>query len=84
MSAAVPPQPGSTSRLAAVVTAIARRPSLWIALFALLVAAVIGLLRARGPLVDVAAVTRTDIEQHLDAEEALAETIDPQHRLRSA
>jgi HlyD family secretion protein len=67
MSAAAPPQPGSTPRRAAVAAAIARRPSLWIALFVILAAGVIGLLRARGPLVDVATVTRTDIEQHLVA-----------------
>jgi HlyD family secretion protein len=67
MSAAAPPQPGGTSRLAAAATAIGRRPSLWIALSMLLAAAAIGLLRARGPLVDVATVTRSDIEQHLVA-----------------
>jgi HlyD family secretion protein len=54
-------------RLAAVGAAIARRPTLWIALGALLAVGVIALLRARGPLVDVARVTRSDIEQHLVA-----------------
>jgi HlyD family secretion protein len=67
MSAAVPSQPGRTSRLSAAAAAISRSPSLWIAVAALLAVAVIGLLRARGPLVDVATVTRSDIEQHLVA-----------------
>jgi HlyD family secretion protein len=62
-----PAETGRTFRLAAVGAAIARRPTLWLALAALLAVGVIGLLRARGPLVDVARVTRSDIEQHLVA-----------------
>jgi HlyD family secretion protein len=58
---------GSAFRIRAVVAATARRPTAWIALAALLAAGVIGLLRARGPLVDAATVTRNDIEQHLVA-----------------
>jgi HlyD family secretion protein len=68
MSASAPaPETGRTFRLSAGVVAIAHRPSVWISLAALLAVGVIGLLRARGPLVDVATVTRTDIEQHLVA-----------------
>src|SRR5687768_9226175 len=61
------PRTGGTRRLAAAASAIARRPGIWITLFVLLVAGVLGLLQARGPLVEVAAVTRADIEQHLVA-----------------
>jgi HlyD family secretion protein len=67
MSAAAPRQAGGTWRLSEAGVAIVRRPSLWITLAALLAVGVFGLLRARGPLVDVAVVTRTDIEQHLVA-----------------
>jgi HlyD family secretion protein len=67
MSAAVPTQTGSSWQPPAAVWAIARRPSAWITLAVLLAAGVIGLMRARGPLVDVATVTRSDIEQHLVA-----------------
>jgi HlyD family secretion protein len=65
--AARPPEPGRSSRFAAIAAAIAARPSVWIALVALLAVSVIGFLRARGPLVDVARVTQTDIEQHVVA-----------------
>lgn len=61
------PHAGGTGRLPAAASAIARRPSIWITLAVLLAAGVLGLLRARGPLVKVAAVTRADIEQHLVA-----------------
>ena len=46
---------------------IARRPGLAIAIAVLLAAGVLALLQARGPLVDVTTVTRSDIEQHLVA-----------------
>ena len=58
---------GGSPRLPAAVSSIVRRPGLWITIAALVAAGVLGLLRARGPLVDVAAVTRADIEQHLVA-----------------
>lgn len=67
MSDARFPDSGPTFRPAAIGAAIARRPSVWIALVLLLAAIGIGLWRARGPLVDVATVTRNDIEQHLVA-----------------
>jgi HlyD family secretion protein len=67
MSAAIPPQISLGFRLAAAGAAITRRPSLWIAVAALLAIGVIGLHRLRGPLVDVATVMRTGIEQHLVA-----------------
>jgi hypothetical protein len=51
-------------RPAAVGATLARRPTLWITLAMLLALGVVGLLRARGPLVDAARVTRTAIEQH--------------------
>jgi HlyD family secretion protein len=67
MSVAAPDRTGGTWWRLAAGVAFARRPSLWFALAVLLGAAVVGLLRARGPVVAVAAVTRTDIEQHLVA-----------------
>jgi HlyD family secretion protein len=67
MSAADPPETGSAGRLAAAGAALARRPTLWIAITVLLALGVFGLVGTRGPLVDVAMVTRTDIEQHLVA-----------------
>jgi HlyD family secretion protein len=66
-AAATPPETDRTFEHASGVAAIARRPAVWITVAVLLVACVAGLLRARGPLVDVARVTRTDIEQHLVA-----------------
>jgi HlyD family secretion protein len=62
-----PPGAGGTRRLETVRAGVARRPLLTIGLALLLLFGVIWLLRARGPLVDAAAVTRTDIEQHLVA-----------------
>jgi HlyD family secretion protein len=64
MSAA-PHQTGGRWRAAA--DTLARRPGLWIAIAALVLLAIAAVLRARGPVVAVAAVTRTDIEQHLVA-----------------
>lgn len=62
-------QSGSDGRrwLSAVGATIARRPTLWITLAALLLLATLGLLQARGPLIDGAEVRRMDIEQHLVA-----------------
>ncbi len=51
----------------AAVSAFARRPGVWITVAVLLTAALMGILRARGPLLQVAAVTRSDIQQHLIA-----------------
>ena len=48
-------------------SAIARRPGLWITIAIVIAAGVLGTLQARGPLVPVAVVTRSDIEQHLVA-----------------
>jgi HlyD family secretion protein len=48
-------------------SAIVRHPGMWIGLAVLLAAGVLAVLYARGPLVDAAAVTRADIEQHLVA-----------------
>jgi HlyD family secretion protein len=61
------PQGGDTRGLPAAASAIARRPGIWITLAVMLAAGVLGLLQARGPLVEVAVVTRSDIEQHLVA-----------------
>src|SRR5690606_9230864 len=47
--------------------AVLRRPGLWLAVLVAAAAAVIGLLRARGPVVPVAVAVRTDLEQHLVA-----------------
>ena len=52
----------NTRRLSTAASVIARRPGLWIALAVLLAAGVLGLLQARGPMVNAAAVTRADIE----------------------
>src|SRR5688572_13399428 len=49
------------------VSAFARRPGVWITVAVLLVAALLGIVQARGPLVQVAVVTRSDIQQHLIA-----------------
>lgn len=46
---------------------MARRPGAWMALTVLLAAGLLLAHQARGPLVDVAEVTRADIEQHLVA-----------------
>src|SRR5690242_3349898 len=62
-----PPGAGGTRRLETVRAGVVRRPLLTIGLALLLLFGVIWLLNARGPLVDAAAVTRTDIEQHLVA-----------------
>ncbi|MGE0362409.1 MAG: efflux RND transporter periplasmic adaptor subunit [Vicinamibacterales bacterium] len=49
------------------VSVFGRRPGLWIAVAVLLAAALLGVFQARGPLVQVAVVTRSDIQQHLIA-----------------
>jgi HlyD family secretion protein len=67
MRADDPSETGGARRLPAAASAIARRPGLWITLAVLCAAGVLALLRARGPLVEVARVTRADIEQHLVA-----------------
>jgi HlyD family secretion protein len=55
------------ARRVSAASAVARRPGVWI-MFAVVVAAgVLGMLQARGPLVPVAVVTRSNIEQHLVA-----------------
>jgi HlyD family secretion protein len=51
----------------AAVSAFARRPGVWIAVAALSAAALLGIYQARGPLVPVAVVTRSDIQQQLVA-----------------
>src|SRR5690606_37356139 len=53
--------------LAGVTTSIVRRPGLWIALAVLLVAGILAVRHFRGPLIEVTAATRADIEQHLVA-----------------
>ena len=50
-----------------VVSVFARRPGVWITVAVLLAAALLGIVQARGPLVQVAVVTRSDIQQHLIA-----------------
>lgn len=50
-----------------MVSAGARRPGVWIAVGVLLAAGLLAILQARGPLVDVAAVTRSSIQQRLVA-----------------
>ena len=67
MSDAQSPGAGRTFRPAVAGAAIVRHPILVITLVVVLAAGVIGLLRARGPLVEVVRVTRSDIEQHLVA-----------------
>jgi HlyD family secretion protein len=57
---------GTDGRVSAA-SAIARRPGVWITFVVMLAAGVLGMLRARGPLVQVAVVVRSDIEQHLVA-----------------
>jgi HlyD family secretion protein len=54
-------------RRESAASAIARRPGVWITFAVVLAAGVLGMLQARGPLVQVAVVTRSDIEQHLVA-----------------
>jgi len=49
------------------VSVFGRRPGLWIGVAVLLAAALLGVFQARGPLVQVAVVTRSDIQQHLIA-----------------
>ena len=56
-----------TAGKASAVSAFARRPGVWITVAVLLGAALLGVLQARGPLVQVADVTRSDIQQHLIA-----------------
>jgi HlyD family secretion protein len=51
----------------AAVSAFARRPGVWITVAVLLGAGLLGIFQARGPLVQVAVVTRSDIQQHLIA-----------------
>ncbi len=58
--------PESARRLFAA-SAIARRPGVWITFAVVVAAGVLAMLQARGPLVPVAVVTRSDIEQHLVA-----------------
>ena len=57
----------ATTPLRDRASALARRPGVWIAIAVLLIAGVLGYLQRRGPLVDVAVVARSDIEQHLVA-----------------
>jgi HlyD family secretion protein len=57
----------STAARVSSASAIARRPGVWITFAIALAAGVLGMLQARGPLVQVAVVTRSDIEQHLVA-----------------
>jgi HlyD family secretion protein len=57
----------STAARASAASAIARRPGVWITFSIVVAAGVLGMLQARGPLVPVATVTRSDIEQHLVA-----------------
>ena len=58
---------GGAGWLSRAASSAARRPGLSITLVVLLGAGVLLLLRTRGPVVDVAVVTRADIEQHLVA-----------------
>src|SRR5690606_29942840 len=55
------------TRTAARMSALARRPGIWITFAVLVAAGVLAMLQARGPLVQVTVVTRSDIEQHLVA-----------------
>lgn len=50
-----------------VVSAFARRPGVWITVAVLLAAALLAVFQTRGPLVQVATVSRSDIQQHLVA-----------------
>ena len=51
----------------AAVSAFAHRPGVWITVAVLLAAGLFGIFQARGPIVPVAAVTRSEIQQHLVA-----------------
>jgi HlyD family secretion protein len=51
----------------AVVSAFARRPGVWITVAVLLATGLLGVFQTRGPLVQAAVVTRSDIQQHLVA-----------------
>ncbi len=53
--------------LAGVTASIVRRPGVWIAIAVLLVAGILAVRHFRGPLIEVTAATRADIEQHLVA-----------------
>jgi HlyD family secretion protein len=52
---------------ASAVSVFARRPGVWMTVAVLLAAVLLGIFQARGPLVQVAVVTRSDIQQHLVA-----------------
>lgn len=56
-----------TAGAATAASVFARRPGAWIAAAALLAAALLGIFQVRGPRVQVAVVTRSDIQQHLIA-----------------
>jgi HlyD family secretion protein len=56
-----------TAGEATAVSVFARRPGVWITVAVLLAAVLLGIFQARGPLVQVAVVTRSDIQQHLIA-----------------
>jgi HlyD family secretion protein len=56
-----------TAGRVAVVSALARRPGVWITVALLLAAGLLAVFQARGPLVPTAVVTRSDIQQHLVA-----------------
>lgn len=56
-----------TARDVAAVSTFARRPGVWITVAVLLTAGLLGVYQARGPLVQVAVVTRSDIQQHVVA-----------------
>jgi HlyD family secretion protein len=58
--------PGNAREVAAV-SAFARRPGVWITVAVLLAAGLLAVFQTRGPLVQVAVVTRSDIQQHLVA-----------------
>ena len=51
----------------AAVSAFARRPGVWITVAVLLAVGLLGIFQARGPLVQAAVITRSDIQQHLVA-----------------
>jgi HlyD family secretion protein len=61
-----PVDPEGARRVSAA-SAITRRPGVWITVAVVVAAGVLGMLQARGPVVPVAVVTRSDIEQHLVA-----------------
>src|SRR5690606_36360479 len=58
---------GGTAAGASGASAIARRPGFWIIVVVVVTAGVLPALQARGPVVPVAVVTRSDIEQRLVA-----------------